>query len=77
MTAWPVRVLLNTVYAWLAEQADALDRVRSSALLAAGMKPGEVEKMSRRAALDRWLNAPSGAESADEARLLKHLGAAS
>lgn len=77
MTAWPVRVLLNVVYAWLMERADAVDLARLPFLLQAGVKPKEVDSVSRRVELDRWLEAPSGRESAAEARLLKHLGVAS
>lgn len=62
------------MYAYLAEQADATDRVQTPLLLVNRVDPDRVEELSERIALDRWLNAPDATQVAAEKALLSYLG---
>lgn len=73
MIHWPYPVLLNTVYALLAERADAQDRVEL--LLSPNVKEDSRADMSRnREELDSWLLAPMGKQATAEKAMLKELG---
>ena len=67
--------MLNTAYAYLVEQAVAADNAAIPAYQVAGVKAEEIASMSRRAALDDWLEAPMGDEAAAEAALVRALTA--
>ncbi len=77
MMGWSVRSLVNVAYAFLAEQMDAADRAAVPVYSAAGVKPEEVAKMSRRTAFDNWLAEPVGKAAEHERALLSFLGVAS
>ncbi len=66
-------MFLNVVYAFLAEQCDASDRVAEPVFLAAKVKSEDVAAMSHRAALDDWLAAPYGQEAVEEQALISYL----
>jgi hypothetical protein len=66
-------VVLNTAYAYLAEQAEAADAVALPAYRVAGIEDREIAQHTRRAALDNWLNAPPPAVAKRDAALIKHL----
>jgi hypothetical protein len=65
--------VLNVAYAYLAERADAADSAAVPAYQVAQMEPDDIEKRSRRSALDEWLNAPLGEEAAHEEAVLAYL----
>lgn len=69
-----MRALVNTAYAYLAEQCDAADRTAQPAYLVAGVDGDELDNMSRRNAFDSWLSGPIGKAADDEAALLRFLG---
>jgi hypothetical protein len=70
---WPVPTLCNTVYALLAERADALDLAEVS-LYAADFKKEDREALcGHRESLDRWLDEPMGRQAEAEAALLRAL----
>jgi hypothetical protein len=73
LTGWSARSLANTVYAVLAERADALD-IAEVALYPHTDKDGAEDLCAHRASLDRWLAEPVGRQAAAEAALLKALG---
>jgi hypothetical protein len=66
-------MLLNTAYAYLAEQAEAADAVALPAYRVAQVDDKEIQKHSRRTALDDWLNAPPAEVAERDAALVKHL----
>lgn len=64
-------MLVNTVYAFLAAEADATDRVAVPTYLAAGADAENVS--TKRGELDDWLAEPMGREAQNEAALLSYL----
>lgn len=68
-------MLLNVAYAYLAEHADATDRIAFPTYIAARLDPDEVTSQLRRTALDEWLDAPMGEQAEGEKALLRYLGA--
>jgi hypothetical protein len=72
LISWPMRLVLNAAYAYLAARADDGDRAEL------GLKPYANEEASRdlcgnREALDQWLNAPLGEQAAQEHAVLEYL----
>lgn len=66
-------MVLNVVYAYLAEQADTADSAAVPAYQMGGVEEKDIVKASRRAALDEWLNAPLGQDAAHEEAVLAFL----
>lgn len=65
--------MLNAAYAYLAEQAEAADRIAVPAYQVAQVEPKEIESRSRRLALDEWLDAPFGDSAAHEQAVVAYL----
>ncbi len=65
--------MLNAAYAYLAERAEAADTAAVPAYQVGGVESDEIQKMSRRAALDTWLDAPVGADAKKEQALISYL----
>lgn len=66
-------MVLNTAYAYLAEQAEAADAAAIPAYRVAGVEEKEIQANTRRAALDEWLDAAYGEDAAYEEALVKFL----
>lgn len=66
-------MVLNTAFAYLAEQAEAADAVAVPAYRVAQVEEKDIQKNSRRAALDDWLNAPPAAVAERDQALLAYL----
>ncbi len=64
---------MNVAYAFLAERADAADIAAVPAYQVAEVSSDEIAKLSRRAALDEWLDAPTGDDAEAEKALLSFL----
>ncbi len=65
--------MLNAAYAYLAERAEAADTAAVPAYQVGGVESDEIQKMSRRAALDTWLDAPLGADATEQQALISYL----
>ncbi len=65
--------MLNTAYAYLAEQAEAADAVALPAYRVAQVKEEDIREMSRRTTLDEWLDAPYGVDAEHEQALVSYL----
>ena len=73
MIQWPLRQLLNLVYALLAERADALDR--TELLFSPHVDEKYRDDMAHhREELDSWLSEPMGRQAEAERALIKALG---
>jgi hypothetical protein len=66
-------VVLNTAFAYLAEQAEAADAAALPVYRVAGIEDAEIDKHSRRAALENWLNEPPPAVTEQYRALEKYL----
>ena len=66
-------MVLNTAYAYLAEQAEAADAVSTPAYRVARADEKEIKANLRRTALDEWLDAPYGEDAEYEQALLRFL----
>jgi hypothetical protein len=73
LMCWPLRVVLNTAYAFLAEQADAADAVAVPAYQVAQVKPEDIAGLSARTGLDEWLDGPLGATAEHEQAVVAFL----
>lgn len=70
---WPLRAVLNVTYAYLVERADHADSVAVPAYQVAQVDPKDIAGMSRRVALDDWLDSPIGDTAEHEKALVAFL----